>query len=107
MTVGQTVALRSGVTTHSEGGGLCILSTNVASIWLGVSHIFPCDSDSLIVTEGRVWGVGLERVVVVVVVVVVGTQKQEECYILYSLTDLLWILISVLVCSQAASNKGS
>ena len=63
------------------------------------SHTFS----HLIVTEGRVWGVGLERVVVVVV----GTQKQEECYILYSLTDLLWILISVLVCSQAASNKGS
>ena len=47
MNVGQTVALRSGVTTQSEGGGLCIVvSTNVASIWLGVSHIFPCDSDS-------------------------------------------------------------
>ena len=45
MNVGLTVALRSGVTTHSEGGGLCIVvSTNVASIWLGVSHIFPSDS---------------------------------------------------------------
>ena len=45
MTVGQTVALRSGVTTQSEGGGLCIVvSTNVASIWLGVSHIFLSDS---------------------------------------------------------------
>ena len=88
----------SQLTQKEEDSVFCPLMLPVSG-W--ESHTFS--HVIVIVSEGRVWGVGLERVVVVVV----GTQKQEECYILYSLTDLLWILISVLVCSQAASNKGS